>query len=104
MIQFEWDPAKAKSNERKHEVTFEEATLVFQDPHIVSEQDRVVDGELRWQSIGLVHGMMLVLVAHTSLFEEQAQTELIRIISARKANSKERTRYDKARTKDSSGY
>lgn len=42
MIQFEWDPAKAKSNARKHGVTFEEATLVFQDPNIHSEQDRVV--------------------------------------------------------------
>lgn len=60
MIEFEWDPAKAKSNQRKHGVTFEEATLVFQDPNIFSEHDRIIDGELRWQSTGLVHGVMLV--------------------------------------------
>lgn len=104
MIEFEWDPAKAKSNERKHGVTFEDATLVFQDPDIYSEQDRIVDGELRWQSTGLVHGIMLVLVAHTSDFSQHSHAEVIRIISARKANPKERTRYDKARAKNSSGY
>lgn len=47
MIQFEWDPAKAKSNERKHGVVFEDAMLIFNDPHLISEQDRIVDGELR---------------------------------------------------------
>ena len=104
MIEFEWDAAKAKSNERKHGVTFEEATLVFQDPNIYSEHDRIVDGELRWQSIGLVHGVMLVLVAHTSDFDQHSQTELIRIISARKANPRERTRYGQAGTKDPGGY
>jgi uncharacterized protein len=104
MIEFEWDPAKAKSNKRKHGIRFEDATLVFQDPDIYSEQDRIVDGELRWQSTGLVHGIMLVLVAHTSDFGKHDQTEVIRIISARKAGPKERARYDKARTKDSGGY
>jgi len=104
MIEFKWDPAKAKSNERKHGVTFEEATLVFQDPHIYSEQDRIVDGELRWQSTGLVHGIMLVLVAHTSNFDRPGCIEAVRIISARKANPKERARYDQARTENSGGY
>src|SRR6185312_8777585 len=104
MIEFEWDPAKAKSNERKHGVTFEEATLVFQDPNIYSDHDRIVDGELRWQSSGLVHGVMLVLVAHTSDFDQNSQTELIRIISARKANPQERKRYGQAGTKDPSGH
>ncbi|HUY81137.1 MAG TPA: BrnT family toxin [Acidobacteriaceae bacterium] len=104
MIEFEWDPRKAKSNAQKHGVTFEEATLVFQDPHIVSEQDRVVDGEIRWQSLGLVHGVMLALVAHTSDIDKQGLTEVIRIISARKANPRERIRYAKARTKEASGH
>lgn len=98
MIEFEWDSGKAKSNERKHGVTFEDATLVFQDPDIYSEQERIIDGELRWQSIGLVHGVMLVLVAHTLNFEEHGQTEWIRIISARRATPGERARYDKARS------
>jgi len=54
MIQFEWDEANARTNELKHGVTFEEAVLVFEYPYVVSEQDRVVEGERRWQSIGLV--------------------------------------------------
>src|ERR1700739_1526128 len=104
MIEFEWDHPKAKSNVRKPGVTFEEATLAFQDPYIVSEQDRVVDGEMRWQSLGLVHGVMLVLVAHTSDMDEHGLTEVIRIISARKANPRERIRYAKARAKETRGY
>jgi hypothetical protein len=104
MIEFEWDPRKAKSNVRKHGVTFEEATLVFQDPHIVSQQDRVVDGEIRWQSFGIVHGVMLVLVAHTSDMDEHGLTEVIRIISARKANTGERNRYAKTRAKETREY
>jgi uncharacterized DUF497 family protein len=85
MIQFEWDKAKARTNRIKHGITFEEAILVFDDPYVLSEQDRVVDGESRWQSVGLVHGALLLLV---------------RIVSARKANRKERIRYGENRAKD----
>lgn len=46
----------------------------------------------RWQSIGLVQGIIVILVAHTVLFE--SGNEVIRIISARKAGRKERNRYE----------
>jgi uncharacterized DUF497 family protein len=54
-------------------------------------QEREVDQEPRWQTIGLVNRMLLVLVAHT--VEEADESETIRIISARKATSHERRIY-----------
>jgi uncharacterized DUF497 family protein len=53
MIFFEWDESKAAANRRKHKISFENAMRVFDDPHSVSEPDRIVDGELRWQALGL---------------------------------------------------
>jgi uncharacterized protein len=91
MILFEWDDEKAKSNERKHGIKFTYATKVFSDPYAIFEQDRVEDGEARWQAIGLVAGIELLVVAHT--IREADGDELIRIISARLANRKERNRY-----------
>ena len=64
---FEWDPAKATANLRKHGVSFEIATRVFADPFAFFEQDRIVDGELRWRAIGVVDGLVLLMVAHTVL-------------------------------------
>jgi uncharacterized DUF497 family protein len=48
MVLFEWDAAKAASNERKHGVSFDDATLVFLDPYALIDQDRIEDAELRW--------------------------------------------------------
>ena len=101
MVRFEWDEAKAKTNERKHGVRFEDAMLVFADPYALVDQDRIEGGELRWQTLGLVGGIVLVLVAHTVRSEEQ--DEIIRIISARKAVRKERKRYDENRKEESLG-
>jgi uncharacterized DUF497 family protein len=91
MLRFEWDPVKARSNRRKHGVTFEEAMHVFDDPHAHFEQDRSAGGELRWQAIGLVGGVVLLLVAHT--VREEGRDEVIRLISARRATGKERRQY-----------
>lgn len=99
MIRFEWDEAKAKSNRRKHGVRFEDAMLVFADPFAMAEQDRSEDGELPWQTLEIVAGIVLLLVAHTVRNEEE--DEIIRIISARKASAKERNRYDENRKKAS---
>jgi uncharacterized protein len=101
MLRFEWDEAKAKSNARKHGVRFEDAMLVFADPYALVEQDRVEGGELRWQTLGLVGGIVLLLVAHTVRNEQE--DEMIRIISARKAVRKERKRYDQNRKEESFG-
>ncbi|MFH2245759.1 BrnT family toxin [Enterobacter sichuanensis] len=90
--EFEWDTNKAKSNLIKHGIRFEEAVLVFDDPYHLSLQDRYENGEFRWQTIGLVHGLIVIMVAHTVRFE--SGDEVIRIISARKADRKERSRYE----------
>jgi uncharacterized protein len=92
-IRFEWDPAKAESNLRKHRVSFETATRVFADPFAVVEQDRIENGERRWQTLGTVEGYLLLLVAHT-VRDDEAGTEVIRLISARRAEPKERKRYE----------
>jgi len=92
MIRFEWDDAKNRLNQRKHGVSFELATEVFRDPCHLSVQDRHVGGEERWQTMGLVGGRVLLLVAHT--WREEGDGEVIRIISARKATAHERRRYE----------
>ncbi len=69
--------------------------LVFADPFALSLQDRIEGGEARWQTIGLVEGRLLLLVAHTILDETQDESiEGIRIISARKTARNERRRYE----------
>lgn len=92
-IRFEWDPAKAESNLRKHQISFETATRIFADPFAFVKQDRIENGEHRWQTLGLVDGYLLLLVAHT-LRDDEDGTEVIRIISARRAEPKERNRYE----------
>lgn len=68
-MEFEWDANKAKSNLRKHGVRFEDAVLVFDDPRHLSRQERYENGEYRWQTLGLVHGIVVILVAHSVRFE-----------------------------------
>ena len=92
-VRFEWDPSKAASNFRKHGVEFAEALRVFADPFLIVEQDRLVDGELRWQAIGAVGVYLILTVAHTVM--EQEDVEILRIISARPADRKERKRYER---------
>ena len=96
-IRFEWDEAKNLANQRKHEgVSFQVAIQVFQDPLHVSVQDRIEGGEQRWQTIGVVQGVLFLLVAHTVTEEdlEGGFIEVIRIISARRATPRERRRYE----------
>lgn len=91
-IEFEWDPDKAEANRKKHGVSFETACRVFADPFALAQQDRIEGGEYRWQTLGMVEGYLLLLVAHT--LRDDDKMEIIRIISARRANRKERRRYE----------
>lgn len=93
MQQFEWDSDKAARNLVKHGISFEIAVRVFADTFALTLQDRIVDGERRWQTMGLVGGFLVILVAHT-VIESDDGSELIRVISARKAEPKERKRYE----------
>ena len=90
-MEFTWDEAKNRKNLAKHGFDFTTAVHVFDDPYLVTEQDREVDGEARWQTIGMVAGTHIVLVVHAT-YEEEG---LIEIISARKAKPHERRKYEK---------
>jgi uncharacterized protein len=87
-MEFTWDSEKAAANWRKHGVSFEVATLVFDDPMLFNEADPHSDGD-RWRVIGrVVHRTLFVV--HTITDDES----LTRIISARRATPAERKRYD----------
>ncbi len=73
-------------------MSFATATRVFSDLSSFIKQDRVVDGELRWQLFGSVDGVEVLVVVHT--VHEQDDIEVIRIISARKAERWERKEYE----------
>jgi uncharacterized DUF497 family protein len=94
-ISFEWDETKAQANLKNHHVSFEIAARVFLDPLALTHQDRIENGEYRWQTLGVVEGCLLLLVAHTVRHDDN--TEIIRIISARKADRKERKNYEENR-------
>lgn len=87
-MHFVWDPAKALSNLRKHNVSFEEATGAFADPHAIYDKDRRHSD--RGNLIGTSRSNRLLFVVHVELLD----TGEIRIISARKADRKERRLYE----------
>jgi uncharacterized DUF497 family protein len=91
-LRFEWNEEKNRSNLRKHGIGFVNATRVFEDPDCVMEQDREIDGEERWQTIGRIDDVMVLLVVHTVVDDEE--DVIYRIISARRATAHERRRYE----------
>ena len=77
-------------------MSFEEACQVFHDRLHVSVQDRIEGGEQRWQTVGAILGLIILVVAHT-VTEDDADggsARVIRIISARRATPRERRRYE----------
>lgn len=87
MLNFEWDENKNLTNKEKHKISFETAQYVFLDPLAVRAFDRIVNGEERWHVIGSILDVVTILVVYT---ERNGST---RIISARKANKRERILY-----------
>ncbi|MBY3181546.1 BrnT family toxin [Rhizobium sp. 25PS6] len=93
MPRFQWNDEKNRTNKAKHGVSFETACLIWNDPQYLLIPDAVYDGEQRWLAIGVV-GLVIVLVAvHIILAEDE---ETVRVISARKAISHERRRYEQS--------
>lgn len=89
-IEFVWDEFKAKSNLSKHGVSFEEAKTAFYDPNARASYDPDHShGEDRYILLGLSASLRMVVVCHLYLENE----EMIRLISARKANKAERKQY-----------
>ncbi|MET0754472.1 MAG: BrnT family toxin [Pyrinomonadaceae bacterium] len=91
---FEWDSKKAKSNFRKHGISFERATRIFRDPNLIAIPDEEhSDFEERWITIGLDENAVLLVLSHT--FKDLSETICqIRIISARKATKTEEEQYE----------
>jgi len=65
MTRFEWDEAKNARNKSKHHIDFETAQMAFDDPFCVSFVERIDDGEERWQAIGMIEKVVLIVVVHT---------------------------------------
>jgi uncharacterized protein len=93
-MRFEWDEHKNQQNLRKHDVRFETAILVFDDPYALTQRDFTFEEEERWITVGAIGSGSILLVVHT--FYEKQGEEIIRIISARAAGSHERSAYEEA--------
>ncbi len=93
-LRFEWDPKKAASNRRKHGVSFEEARTVFYDEQALFMPDPDSSREEdRFLLLGLSAVARILLVCHCY----RQGDEVIRIISARKADRSERSDYQSRR-------
>ncbi len=94
MTTFEWDGNKASANEQKHDVTFLEATTVFDDALAASVPDVIhSQGEQRWVTIGMSSAQRVLVVVHTHS-DVGSGEEVIRIISARAATPREQRMYN----------
>ncbi|MCD4737709.1 MAG: BrnT family toxin [Anaerolineae bacterium] len=88
-LQFEWDTNKAHGNQRKHQVTFEEASTVFADVLGVTVADPAhSEYEERYITVGVSQRHRLLMVAHTE------RSGRIRIISVRELTPTERSDYE----------
>jgi len=87
-----WDQAKNRRNLQKHDVAFETALLVFDDPNAITVRDESSVDEERWITLGSIAPGSILLVVHTAY--EENDEEVIRIISARAAESHEKRAYE----------
>lgn len=94
MFAFDWNPANAASNLRKHKVSFESAATVFQDPFMTSifDQDHS-EFEDRWITMGWAQDGRLLVVSHTHVQTDDGETS-VQIISAGLANRNERRQFE----------
>lgn len=92
---FEWDADKARTNQRRHGVTFQEARTVFDDPlaRLIEDPDHSTD-EQRFLLLGLSTAPRLLVVAHC----QAEKGEVIRLISARRATPAEAEQYNRWRS------
>ena len=89
---FEWDSEKSSLNEKKHGVTFEEASSVFYDVNalVIADTEHSID-EDRFLILGMSTRLRMVVVCHCY----RENDEVIRIISARKADAREVSQYER---------
>ena len=86
-MEFEWDENKNELNKEKHGIDFNDAKEIFKDKNRISSEDKKKDyGEKRWITIGIAANAFLTVV--------YTIRDAVRIISARRANRKEREKYN----------
>jgi uncharacterized DUF497 family protein len=91
-MEFSWNAEKARRNLAKHGISFEAARQVFADPHVVIVEDCEDEhGEIRYHAIGYADPHRLVVVVFLERPEDD--TEIIHVISARKAEDYEEKTY-----------
>ena len=91
-VRFEWDPAKAAANVRTHGVSFAEAVTVLEDEFALTREDPDAVEEPRFVTLGLSNLGNLHVVVYS-----HREPDIIRIISAWKANKRQRMLYEKGR-------
>jgi hypothetical protein len=91
-MQYDWDPAKAAANLAAHGVSFTEAVTVFEDDFALTREDPDSAGEQRFVTLGMSSVAHLLVVVYT-----YREPDILRIISAWKANRRQRIRYEKDR-------
>ncbi len=87
---YEWDPAKAQANQRKHGIDFADAAVSLEDPNALVVPDPDADDEERYVCLGADPAGQLIVTVYTY------RGETIRIISARLASPGERRRYEES--------
>ena len=85
---YEWDPAKAAENLKKHEVDFADAAISLEDPNALTDTDPDASDEERYICLGADPEGRLLVTVYTY------RAENVRIISSRSASSGERRRYE----------
>lgn len=92
-MRFEWDPQKAAANRQAHEVSFAEAVTVLEDDFALTREDPDAVDEPRFVTLGLSNLANLLVVVHT-----HREPDVIRVISAWKANKRQRKLYEEGRS------
>ena len=91
-MRFEWDPRKAEANLGTHGVSFAEAVAVLEDDFALTRDDPDADDEARFVTLGLSSLANLLVVVYL-----YRRPDIVRVISAWKANQRQRKVYEEGR-------
>jgi len=89
-MKFEWHEEKNRMNIQKHGIDFADAHEIFESTMLINQDSRINYGENRFIGVGYIRGRLMVIVF------TKRKPNIIRVISLRKANNREQTRFEKA--------
>ena len=92
-MRFEWDPLKAEANRRTHGVSFAEAVTILKNDFALTREDPDAVEEPRFVTLGMSNLGNLFVVVYV-----YREPDIIRVISAWKANKRQRELYEKDRS------